>query len=385
VHKPIYFDNLATTPVDPRVLEAMLPYFGQFFGNAASRSHSFGWQAEQAVEQARRRVAELAGATPREIVFTSGATEANNLVLKGALDAYRVRGNHLITITTEHKSVLDPVEYLERLGASVTVLQPRPDGLVDLEQLRRAIRQETVLVSVLYANNEIGVIQPIADIGAICREQGVLLHTDAAQAFGKVPIQVEEQSIDLMSVSGHKIYGPKGIGALFIRRGLRLSAQIHGGGHEKGMRSGTLNVPAIVGFGEACAICAREMDKEAARIGALRDRLKMRIECQLDGVRVNGSMERRLAGNLNLSFSGTNADALLLTLPEVALSTGSACSSATPEPSHVLKALGLSDESARASVRFGLGRFNTEEEVDYVAARLAESVRQLRQLAPETA
>jgi cysteine desulfurase len=383
VHKPIYFDNLATTPVDPRVVDAMLPYFGQIFGNAASRSHSFGWQAEQAVEQARRRVAGLAGATPREIVFTSGATEANNLALKGVCEAYGARGNHLITIATEHKSVLDPAHYLKGLGASVTVLQPRSDGLLDLEQLRQAIRAETILVSVLYANNEIGVIQPIAEIGAICRERRILFHTDAAQAFGKLPIRLDEQNIDIMSVSGHKVYGPKGIGALCIRRGVRLSAQIHGGGHERGMRSGTLNVPAIVGFGEACAICAREMGQEATRISALRDRLKARIESQLNSVFVNGSMEHRLPGNLNLSFAGANADALLLSLPEIALSTGSACSSATAEPSHVLRALGVSEELARSSVRFGLGRFNTEEEVDYVAGRLVESVRKLHELAPQ--
>jgi cysteine desulfurase len=363
----------------------MLPYFVQVFGNAASRNHSFGWQAEQAVEQARRRVAELAGATPREIVFTSGATEANNLALKGVFEAGRARGNHLISIATEHKSVLDPAHYLERVGASVTILRPRADGLLELKQLRQAIRPETVLVSALYANNEIGVIQPIPEIGAICRERGVLLHTDAAQAFGKVPIRVNEQKIDLMSVSGHKIYGPKGIGALFIRRALPLSAQIHGGGHERGMRSGTLNVPAIVGFGEACSICACEMQKEAARIGSLRDRLKSRIESQLDGVLVNGSMEHRVPGNLNLSFAGANADALLLSLPEIALSTGSACSSATVEPSHVLRALGLSEGLARSSVRFGLGRFNTKEEIDYVADRLVESVRKLRELSPQTA
>jgi cysteine desulfurase len=382
VQKPVYFDNQATTPVDPRVLEAMLPYFGPKFGNAASRSHSFGWEADKAVEQARHRVADLAGAMPREIVFTSGATESNNLALKGVLEAYRAQGNHVITMATEHRSVLDPVHHLERLGASVTVLPPRPDGLLDLDGLSAAVRPETVLISVLYANNEIGIIQPVQAIGALCRARGVLFHTDAAQAFGKIPLHVGDENIDLMSMSAHKMYGPKGIGALYLRRRVALASQADGGGHENGLRSGTLNVPGIVGFGEACAIAAREMEGEAARLRALRDRLQSRLEAGLAGIAVNGSMEHRLAGNLNLSFAGVSADALLMCLPDIALSTGSACSSATVEPSHVLHALGLSEDAARSSVRFGLGRFNTEEEVDYAARRLVESVDRLRKATP---
>jgi cysteine desulfurase len=382
VHKLIYFDNHATTPVDPRVLEAMLPYFQENFGNAASRSHAFGWQAEKAVERARKQVAELVGASPREIVFTSGATESDNLALKGIFEAYRSHGGHIITMATEHKAVLDPLRHLERLGARVTVLPPGPDGLLDLDQLRQAIRPETILISVMYANNEIGVVQPVRAIGALCREQGVLFHTDAAQALGKLPIAASEEGIDLMSVTAHKTYGPKGVGALYVRRGVRLTPQIDGGGHECGMRSGSLNVPGIVGLGQACALCASEMEAEAARLRSLRDRLAARIGAALPDVLVNGSMEHRLPGNLNLSFAGIQADALLMTLPEIALSTGSACSSATAGPSHVLEALGLSAAAAHASVRFGLGRFNTEAEVDYVAGRIIESVRNLRAAVP---
>jgi cysteine desulfurase len=378
----VYFDNQATTPVDARVLAAMLPYFGHRFGNPASRGHRFGWEADQAVGQARKRLAEFAGAAPGEIVFTSGATESNNLVLKGVYEAYGALGNHIVTLATEHRAVLDPVRHLERLGARVTLLPPRPDGLIDLDRLREAILLETVLVSVMYANNEIGVIQPVREIGAICRERGVLFHSDAAQAFGKVPIQVAAQNIDFLSMTAHKIYGPKGVGAVYIRRGLRLAAQMDGGGHESGLRSGTLNVPGIVGLGEACALCAQEMASEAIRMRGLRDRLQARIEARLDGVTVNGSLTDRLPGNLNLSFRGIQADALLTSLPEIALSTGSACSSASPEPSHVLRALGLSEEAVRGSVRFGLGRFNTEVEVDYVAERVAETVAKLRSAAP---
>jgi cysteine desulfurase len=357
----------------------MLPYFDRRYGNPASRSHRFGWEADKAVEQARKRMAELAGAAPAELIFTSGATESNNLVLKGVSEAYGSQGNHIVTMATEHRAVLDPVRHLERLGgARLTVLPPRGDGLIDLDQLRGAILPETVLVSVMYANNEIGVIQPVREIGAICREMGVLFHSDAAQAFGKVPIQVTAENIDFLSLTAHKIYGPKGAGALYIRRGLRLAPQMDGGGHESGLRSGTLNVPGIVGLGEACAICAQEMAAEAIRIRGLRDRLQARIEARLDGVTVNGSMADRLPGNLNLSFQGVQADALLMSLPEIALSTGSACSSARPEPSHVLRALGLSEEAARGSVRFSLGRFNTEPEVDFVAERVAEVVDKLR-------
>jgi cysteine desulfurase len=382
VKTPVYLDHHATTPVDGRVLEAMLPYFAGKFGNPASRSHSFGWAAEKAVERARKLLAELAGATPREIVFTSGATESDNLAIKGVWEAYRTRGNHIITVATEHRAVLDPVRHLERLGAEVTILPVRPDGLLDLDGLRQAVRPETVLVSVMFANNETGVIQPIREIGAICREAGVLFHTDAAQAFGKVPFRVAEAGIDLMSVTAHKIYGPKGAGALYIRRGVTAVAQIDGGGHERGLRSGTLNVPAIAGFGEASAICASEMEAEAARTRNMRDRLLARMEGGLDGVRVNGSMAYRLPANLNLVFAGVNADALLTALPDIALSTGSACSSAAPEPSHVLRALGLTETEARSSVRFGLGRTTTDDEVDYVADRVIAAVQSLRRSIP---
>jgi cysteine desulfurase len=386
MHSPVYLDHHATTPVDPRVLNAMLPFFGLNFGNSSSRAHSFGWAAEKAVEHARKRVAHLAGAQPREIVFTSGATESNNLALKGAAEAHPAR-SHFITVATEHRAVLDPLRHLERQGSRVTVLAPRPDGLLDLDQLRRAILPETLLVSVMYANNEIGVLQPVAEIGAICRERGVLFHCDAAQAFGKVAIDVNSLKIDLMSASAHKLYGPKGIGFLFVRRSaprFQLAAQMDGGGHENGLRSGTLNVPAIVGFGEACAVCAREMPEEAARLAAWRDRLLERLTAALDGVAVNGSLAHRLPGNLNLSFAGVDAETLLMALPDIALSTGSACTSGTPEPSHVLRALGVSDELAHSSIRIGLGRTNTEEELDHAAHRLIESVKKLRTLSPAT-
>ncbi len=383
--RAVYLDHHATTPVDPRVLEAMLPYFGPKFGNAASRSHAFGWEAEKSVDLARKRLAGLAGATPREIIFTSGATESNNLAIKGVAEAARGRGRHMVTMSTEHKAVLDPARRLEREGWRVTVLASGRDGLLDPDQLREAIQPDTVLVSVMYANNEIGVIQPVREIGALCRERGVPLHCDAAQAFGKIPIDVTRDHIDLLSVSAHKMYGPKGIGALYVRRGrprVELAPQMDGGGHEFGMRSGTLNVPAIVGFGEACLICGAEMEVEGARLAALRDRLKARLETGLEGVAVNGSWEHRLPGNLNLSFAGVDGEALLMTLPDVALSTGSACSSATVEPSHVLRALGIGEARARSSLRFGLGRFNTEEEIDYAAGRVIESVQRLRALSP---
>lgn len=382
-HHAVYLDHHATTPVDPRVLAAMLPFFGPKFGNAASRSHRFGWEAEQAVEFARKRVAALAGATPREMVFTSGATESNNLAIKGVVEAYRTRGNHVVTMATEHQAVLDPVRHLERFGCAATVLPPRPDGLLDLDRLRDAIRPETLLVSVMYANNETGVIQPIREIGALCRETGVLFHCDAAQAFGKTPIDVTAGQIDLMSVSAHKMYGPKGVGALYVRRRkVHLAAQMDGGGHESGFRSGTLNVPGIVGFGEACALCAGEMAEESVRLGALRDRLRQQLEDGLEAVTVNGSLEHRLPGNLNVSFAGVNAETLLMSLPEVALSTGSACSSAVAEPSHVLRALGIGEDLAHSSVRFGLGRSNTAEEIDFVAQRVIESVKRLRAFTP---
>jgi cysteine desulfurase len=383
VYQPVYLDYHATTPVDARVLQAMLPFFGPKFGNAASRGHRFGWEAEQAVEFARKRIAALANATAREIVFTSGATESNNLAIKGVAEAYRAQGNHIITMATEHKAVLDPIRHLERQGFRATILPPAADGRIDLAGLRAAIRPETLLVSVMYANNEIGVIQPIREIGAICREKGVLFHCDAAQAFGKVPIDVAADQVDLMSFSAHKMYGPKGVGALYVRRRkVQLAAQMDGGGHEAGYRSGTLNVPGIVGFGEACAICAREMAEENERLRSLRERLRGRLQSELEAVTVNGSLEHRLAGNLNLSFAGVNAETLLLNLPEVALSTGSACSSAVAEPSHVLRALGIGEEAARSSVRFGLGRFNTAEEIDSVAGRIVEAVQRLRAFTP---
>ncbi len=385
MQKPIYLDHHATTPVDPRVLEAMLPFLGAKFGNAASRSHRFGWEAEKAVELARKRVAGLAGAAPREVVFTSGATESNNLAIKGAMEAYRSHGAYIVTMATEHPAVLDPIRHLEKTGFVASILAPGGDGLLDLDRLRAAIRPDTVLVSVMVANNEIGVLQPIREIGAICRQRGALFHCDAAQAFGKIPIDVDQDHIDLMSISAHKMYGPKGVGALYVRRRdprVDLRPQMDGGGHEFGLRSGTLNVPGIVGLGEACVIAQSEMAEEAARLGALRDLLKLRLESALEGTRINGSLERRLAGNLNMSFAGVDAEALLMSLWDVAVSTGSACSSATAEPSHVLRALGVGEEGARSAVRFGLGRFTTEEEVEYAAGRVIEAVRGLRALAP---
>ena len=345
--KTVYLDYHATTPVDPRVLEAMLPYFGAKFGNAASGTHSFGWEAEGAVEVARQRIAELAGGSAREIVFTSGATESNNLALKGVVAASGVARAHIVTVATEHKAVLDTARRLEGAGCRVTILGVRGDGLVDLDELREAIGAETVVVSVMYANNETGVLQPVRQIGAICREKKVLFHCDAVQAFGKLAVNVEAEHIDLMSVSAHKMYGPKGVGALYVRRQnprVGLTAQMDGGGHEGGMRSGTLNVPGIVGFGEACALAAREMGEEYRRVRVMRDRLKQRLEEGLDGVHVNGSMEHRLAGNLNMSFEEVDGDALLVALPDLAVSTGSACNSQGHGGSHVLRAIGVPEE-----------------------------------------
>jgi len=380
MYNSVYLDHQATTPVDPRVMEAILPFFGVRFGNAASRGHRFGWEAAHAVDRARKTIASLAGATPREVVFTSGATESNNLALKGVVESAGGRG-HIVTVATEHRAVLDPLRRLERLGCRLTVLPPLADGRIDLDRLREAIADDTILVSVMYANNEIGVIQPVREVGAICREKGVLFHCDAVQAFGKIPIDFAADQVDLMSVSAHKMYGPKGIGALCVRRHprVRVTPQIEGGGHESGMRSGTLNVPAIVGFGEACALCAGEMEAEARRTGRLRDRLKASLEAGLDDMRVNGSMEHRLPGNLNVSFAGVDSEALLMSLPEVALSTGSACSSATMAPSHVLKALGVNPHSA---LRFSVGRFNTAEEIDFAAGKVVAAVRKLSELQP---
>ncbi len=382
---PIYLDNHATTRVDPRVVEAMLPYFTESFGNAASRNHEFGWVAEQGVENARKQVASLIGASPKEIIFTSGATESNNLAIKGVAEMYAEKGNHIITAATEHKAVLDTCKKLEKQGFRITILPVKGDGLVDLDMLREAITDKTILVSIMYANNEIGVVQPVAEIGKICRERGVLFHTDAVQAVGKIPVDVNADNIDIASLTAHKVYGPKGVGALYVRRRnprVQLTAQMDGGGHERGMRSGTMNVPAIVGLGEACAIAQREMAAEIEHSRSLRDRLKARLEAGLDEVYVNGSMEHRLPGNLNISFAYVEGESLLMGISDVAVSSGSACTSATLEPSYVLKALGLGDEIAHSSIRFGIGRFNTQEEVDYVADKLIDVVTKLRELSP---
>ncbi len=385
VKLPIYMDNHATTPLDPRVLEAMLPYFTSNFGNAASRNHQFGWVAEEGVETARENIAKLIGATAKEIVFTSGATESDNLAIKGVAEMYREKGNHIITAATEHKAVLDTCKRLEKYGYRVTYLPVGRDGLIDLDDLKRAIDDKTILVTIMYANNEIGVLQPVEEIGKLCRERGVLFHTDATQAVGKVPVDVNKQNIDIASLSAHKMYGPKGVGALYVRRRnprVQLSPVIDGGGHERGMRSGTLNVPGIVGFGKACEIALQEMPEEGRRLGGLRDRLRDSIMKELDEVYVNGSMERRLPGNLNISFLYVEGESLLMGINDVAVSSGSACTSATLEPSYVLKALGLGDDLAHSSIRFGLGRFNTEAEVDYVSGRIVEVVKRLRELSP---
>ena len=382
---PVYLDNHATTAVDPRVLQAMLPYFTEKFGNAASRSHEFGWKAEDAVENARGQIGRLIQASPREIIFTSGATESNNLAIKGVADACRDKGNHIISQATEHKAVLDTCKRLEASGCEVTYLPVHPDGLIDLENLRSAVTPKTILISIMYANNEIGVIQPIEAIGKIAKEKGILFHVDAAQAVGRIPIDVQKGGIDLLSISAHKIYGPKGVGALYVRRKdprVELNAMIDGGGHERGMRSGTLNVPGIVGLGQACELCEKEMAQESQRLRRLRDKLKDAIANGLDGTSINGSMDHRLPNSLNVSFAGVEGDALMMGINDVAVSSGSACTSATLEPSYVLRALGVPDELAHSSIRFGLGRFNTEEEIDYAAARVIETVKRLRELSP---
>ena len=389
VHLPLYMDNHATTPLDPRVLEAMMPYFTGKFGNAASRNHQFGWEAESAVENARGQIAKLIGATSKEIIFTSGATESNNLAIKGIAEMYREKGNHIITQVTEHKAVLDTCKKLEKMGYRVTYLPVQADGLIDLDDLRRAIVSEgpdkTILVSIMFANNEIGVVQPIAEIGKICHEKGVFFHTDAVQAVGKIPVDVQAMNIDVLSLSGHKIYGPKGVGALYVRRRnprVQITEQINGGGHERGMRSGTLNVPGIVGLGAACEIAGSEMAAEAVREAELRDYLKVKLESALDYTQVNGNMQHHLPGNLNMSFVYVEGESLLMGINDIAVSSGSACTSATLEPSYVLKALGLGDEIAHSSIRFGLGRFNTKAEVDYVADKIIDVVLKLRELSP---
>lgn len=431
---PIYMDNHATTPVDPRVLEAMLPYLGEDFGNAASRTHVYGWRAEAAVEKARKQVAALIGASEKEIIFTSGATEANNLAIKGVVEAYRHKGDHVVTLRTEHKAVLDPCKRLERVrqerldelrrmrleqlagvpvteenlaelaarydveadetyqrwaarptgGARVTWLDVERDGRVSLEKLAAALTERTVLVSVMLANNEVGVVQPLEEIGRLCRERGVLLHVDAVQGAGKVPFDVEAMSVDLASLSAHKMYGPKGVGALYVRRKprVRLVPLLDGGGHERGHRSGTLNVAGIVGLGQAAELCQQEQAAEAQRLLRLRERLRTGLQSQLEGVKVNGSLEHRLPGNLNVSFAWVDGEALLLALKEVAVSSGSACTSASLEPSYVLRALGVEEELAHSSLRFGLGRFNTEEEVDQVLRLVVDKVRRLREMNP---
>jgi len=382
---PIYMDYHATTPVDPRVLEAMMPFFTEKFGNAASRNHPFGWEAEEAVEAARKQVADLIGANPKEVIFTSGATESNNLAIKGAAEMYREKGNHIITCVTEHKAVIDTCKKLEKQGLRVTYLPVQKDGRISLDDLRAAITDKTILITIMTANNEIGVIQPIAEIGAIAKEKGILFHTDGVQAVGKVPFDVTALKVDLVSISGHKIYGPKGVGALYVRRRnprVLLAEQISGGGHERGMRSGTLNVTGIVGLGKAAELCKQEMVKDTERLRKLRDRLNAELHKSLDEIYINGSIEHRLPHNLNISFAYVEGESLLMGSNDVAVSSGSACTSASLEPSYVLKALGAGDDLAHSSIRFGLGRWTTDEEVDYVVEKLTKVVRRLREMSP---
>lgn len=381
---PIYLDNNATTPMDPRVLEAMLPYFTGNFGNAASRNHSFGWQAEEAVDYAREQVAALINCDPKEIIFTSGATESNNLAIKGVFEMYAEKGNHFITVETEHKAVLDTCKHIEKMGAEITYLKAATDGLITVEQVAEAIKPNTVLVSVMYANNEIGVIQPIKEIAALCKSKGVLFHTDATQAVGKVPVDVMAEGIDLMSFSAHKMYGPKGVGALYVRRKnprVKVTAQMDGGGHERGMRSGTLNVPGIVGLGMACEICRKDMAEDTARITKMRDRLEKEL-LVLEESYINGNVEHRLPHVSNMSFKYVEGEGLIMGVKDIAVSSGSACTSASLEPSYVLKALGLDDELAHSSLRFGLSRFTTDEEIDYAINHVKEAVTKLREMSP---
>ncbi|WP_321908975.1 IscS subfamily cysteine desulfurase [Burkholderia cepacia] len=381
--RPIYMDYSATTPVDPRVVDKMVPFLHEQFGNPASRSHSYGWNAEQAVEEARAHVAALLGADPREIVWTSGATEGNNLAIKGAAHFYQGKGRHLVTVKTEHKAVLDTCRELERQGFDVTYLDVREDGLLDLDTVRQALRADTILVSVMLANNETGVIQPVTEIGALCRARGIVFHCDAVQAAGKIPIDVNALNVDLLTVTAHKVYGPKGIGALYVRRKprVRIEAQMHGGGHERGMRSGTLPTHQIVGMGEAFRLAKEEMAEESRRVGALRDRLLAGLST-LDEVYVNGDLARRIPHNLNVSFNFVEGESLIMGIKGVAVSSGSACTSASLEPSYVLRALGRSDELAHSSIRFTLGRFTTEAEVDSVIAQVRDTVGKLRALSP---
>jgi len=382
---PIYFDYQATTPLDPRVLAAMLPYFTEHFGNAASRSHAYGWQAEQAVEKARAQIAALIGASPKEIVFTSGSTEAINLALKGVAEMYTDKGKHIVTSQVEHKAVLDTCKHLEQLGYEVTYLAPEKTGRVTRAMVEAALRPDTVLVALMWANNEVGTLNPVREIGELCHERGVLFFSDATQAVGKVPVDVEADHVDMLCLSGHKLYGPKGVGCLYVRRKnprVRLVAQIDGGGHERGMRSGTLNVPGIVGLGSACDIARTDLAKDAAHTSALRDEFERRIFAALDHVTLNGDREHRLPNNSNLSFSYVEGESMIMGIKDCAVSSGSACTSASLEPSHVLRAMGVGDELAHSSIRFGFGRFSTREEVDFAVEQVVQAVRRLRELSP---
>jgi len=382
---PIFMDNHSTTPCDPRVVETMLPFFTEKFGNSASRNHTFGWEAEEAVDLARKQIAKIIHADAKEIVFTSGATESDNLALKGVVEMYREKGDHLITTSTEHRAVIDPAKALEKKGVKVTYLPVDKTGMVSPDDVRNAITDKTILISIMLANNEIGTIHPIREIGKIAKEKGILFHCDATQGVGKIPVNVQEMGIDLMSFSGHKIYGPKGIGALYVRRKsprVRIEAMIHGGGHERGMRSGTLPVPLIVGFGKACELCEQEMATESSRIALLRDRLDEGIMGAMEEAYLNGHPTERLPGNLNISFAYVEGEALLMGVKEIALSSGSACTSATLEPSYVLRALGVGSDLAHSSIRFGLGRFTTPEEVEYTIDRMIKAVNHLREMSP---
>jgi len=382
---PIYLDNNSTTPCDPRVVEVMLPYFTEKFGNAASRNHTFGWEAEEGVDYARKQIARIIGADAKEIIFTSGATESNNLALQGIVAMYREKGDHIITSATEHRAVIDTAKYLEKKGVSVTFLPVDKAGMVSPDDVRNAITDKTILISVMFANNEIGTINPIAEIGKVAKEKGIIFHCDATQAVGKIPVNVQEAGIDLMSFTSHKIYGPKGVGALYVRRRaprVRLEPMIYGGGHERGMRSGTLPVPLIVGFGKACELCEQEMATEAIRMAKMRDRLQEGIMGAMDEVYLNGHPTERLPGNLNISFAYVEGEALLMGVKEIALSSGSACTSATLEPSYVLRALGVGSDLAHSSIRFGLGRFNTDEEIEYTIDRMLKAVTHLREMSP---
>jgi cysteine desulfurase len=382
---PVYLDNNATTPCDPRVVDAMIPYFTDQFGNAASRNHPFGWQAEEAVDYAREQVAKLIGADPKEIIFTSGATEGDNLAIKGVFEMYASKGNHIITANTEHKAVLDTCKHIEKVGGEVTYLQVKPDGLIDLKELEAAIRPTTILIAIMYGNNEIGVIQPVREISALAKKNGVLFFTDGVQAVGKIPVDVNKDGIDLMAFTAHKMYGPKGVGALYVRRKnprVKVTAQMDGGGHERGMRSGTLNVPGIVGFGKAAELARLEMEQDAKRLGALRDKLETEL-LKIEEAYVNGNREHRLPHVTNISFKHVEGEGLLMGFNKnIALSSGSACTSASLEPSYVLKALGLGDDLAHSSLRFGLGRFTTEDQIDYTIEQVSKTVLKLREMSP---